>query len=310
MSALPSTVVTPEEFDLQLPSGRVHAQRFGPADAPLVLCLPGLSANMKGFDFLCERLVGDDRQLVAVDMRGRGRSEVTPPTTYGWLNHAKDAFAIADALGADGFSILGMSMGGAVAMVCAWMDASRIERIVLLDVCGAPDESAAGPILAAVSRLGAVYPSADAYLSLVRQIGTVEPWSDYWERYFRYELQPVEGGVTARSNPAAVLEDGVFGAGAFAFGDDAGVYSLWRSLTMPTLLLRASRELLPGFGRIVSDHDRERFPREVPSATVVDVDANHYGINTHEASAEAIGAFLQNQDPAVRDIHEAAHAGR
>lgn len=132
----------------------------------------------------------------------------------------------------------------------------------------------------------------DAYLALVRQIGTVEPWSDYWERYFRYELVAVEGGVTARSNPAAVMEDGVFGEGAFAFGDDAGVYALWRSLTMPVLLLRASHELLPGSGRIVSDRDRERFAREVPSATVVDVDANHYGINTHEDSARAITDFL------------------
>jgi pimeloyl-ACP methyl ester carboxylesterase len=310
MSALPTPTATPEEFDIQLPSGRLHAQRFGSPNAPLAICLPGLSANMKGFDFLCERLATDDLQLVAVDLRGRGLSEVTPPATYGWLNHAKDVFAIADALGAERFTLVGMSMGGAIAMACAWMDASRIERIVLLDVCGAPDESAAGPIMAAVSRLGAVYPSIDAYLGLVRQIGTIEPWSEYWERYFRYELQPVEGGVTARSNPAAVLEDGVFGAGAFAFGDDAGVYSLWRSLTMPVLLLRASRELLPGFGRIVSDHDRERFGREVPSATVVDVDANHYGINTHEDSARAIADFFAQSSPAVRGVEASAHAGR
>ena len=311
MTAVTSPGVTAEEFDLQLPSGRVHAQRFGSPDASLVLCLPGLSANMKGFDFLCERLAADGRQLVSVDMRGRGLSDVTAPTTYGWVNHAKDVFAIADALGAQRFSLLGMSMGGAVAMTCAWMDASPIERIVLLDIAGAPDETAAGPIMAAVSRLGAVYPSVDAYLGLVRQIGTVEPWSEYWERYFRYELKPVEGGVTARSDPAAVMEDGVFGAGAFAFGEDAGVYALWRSLSMPVLLLRASRELLPGFGRIVSDSDRQRFASEVPSATVVDIDANHYGINTHEDSARAIAEFFAGDAAAQsRAAGTAASAGR
>jgi pimeloyl-ACP methyl ester carboxylesterase len=306
-----STLVSAQEFDLELPSGRFHAQRFGSDKGRLVLCLPGLSANMKGFDFLCERLLRDDLQLVAVDLRGRGLSEVTPPGTYGWVNHAKDVFAIADALGARRFSLLGMSMGGAVAMVCAWMDAPRVERVVLLDICGIPDETANAPILAAVSRLGAVYPSVEAYLALVRQIGTVEPWSEYWERYFRYELEPVEGGVTARSNPAAVMEDGVFGGGAFAFGDGAGVYALWHSLSMPTLLLRASRELLPGFGRIVSDRDRERFGRDVPSATVVDVDANHYGINTHEDSARAIAAFLAVEAPtaAPSDVGTASRAG-
>ena len=235
------TATAPEEFDLHLPSGRVHAQRFGPADAPLVLCLPGLSANMRSFDFLCERLVRDDRQLVAYDMRGRGRSDVTPPLTYGWNNHAADVFAVADALGAERFSLLGQSMGGWVAQVCARAQPGRIDRLVLIDIAGSVDETAAAPIVAAVSRLGAVYPSVEAYIALVRGMGVIEPWSEYWDRYFRYELADVDGGVTARSNAAAVFEDAAFGAGAGSFGDGAGVYSLWQHLTMPVLLLRASR---------------------------------------------------------------------
>jgi len=39
-----------EEFDLQLPSGVLHAQRFGPEDGPLVVCVPGLSANQRSFE--------------------------------------------------------------------------------------------------------------------------------------------------------------------------------------------------------------------------------------------------------------------
>ena len=39
------------EFDLDLASGRLHAQRFGEPDAPLVLAVHGLSANMHGFDW-------------------------------------------------------------------------------------------------------------------------------------------------------------------------------------------------------------------------------------------------------------------
>ena len=61
---------------------------------------------------------------------------------------------------------------------------------------------------------------------------------------------------------------------------------------MPVLLLRASQELLPGCGRIVGDVDRERFPREVLGARVVDVDANHYGVNTVEPTALAIEEFV------------------
>ena len=278
------------ELDIDLATGRLHAKRYGAPGAPLVLCVPGLSANLMSFEFLAERLALPV-QLMAVDLRGRGKSDVTEPGTYGWVNHAADLFAIADNLGAASFSLIGHSMGAAVAMAAAAHDGARLDRVALVDLCGTPDASTAGPIGASVARLGAVHPSVEVYLDLVRKLGVIEPWSEYWERYFRYELQPVEGGVAARTSRAAVMEDVMFGAGAFAFGDAAGVYGLWRSLTMPVLLVRASREMVPGTGFIVSRRDRERFPASVPTATAVDVDANHYTIATSDAAVSAIREF-------------------
>ena len=38
-------------------------------------------------------------QLVAVDLRGRGRSEVTGAGTYGWRSHARDVLGVANAVG-------------------------------------------------------------------------------------------------------------------------------------------------------------------------------------------------------------------
>ena len=137
-------------------------------------------------------------------------------------------------------------------------------------------------------------PSAEAYLAQIKGNGVIEPWNDYWERYFRYELQPVDGGgVAARTSRAAVMEDAVFGSGAFAFGDHAGVYGLWPSLTMPVLLLRATREMVPGTGFILAQRDRDRFLETVIGATAVDVDANHYTIATSEVAANAIARFLE-----------------
>lgn len=284
--------MAPEEFDLHLQSGRLHARRHGPPDAPLVLAIPGLSANLMGFEFLAEHL-DPGLQFVSVDLRGRGLSEVSPPGTYGWVNHAADVIEVADRLGADSFSLVGHSMGAAVAMATVGQSAGRVARLVLVDLCGIPDPSTEAPIDAGVARLGAVAPSAEAYLAQIRTIGIIQPWDGYWDRYFRYELQPVEGGgVAARTSRAAVMEDVVFGRGAFAFGDGAGVYGLWPSLTMPVLLLRASREMLPGTGFILSQRDRDRFPEMVPSATAVDVDANHYTIATSEPAATAIAQFL------------------
>ena len=279
-------LATGTEFDLQLPSGRLHARRFGSPTAPLALCVPGLSANLASFDYVSERIAGERLQAVALDLRGRGKSQVTGPGTYGWPNHAQDLFAAADALGAQRFSLIGQSMGGAVAMQAAAIDPQvRIERIVLLDICGAPDPASAAAIGASVNRLGQVASSAEVYLEVVKGMGLIEPWSAYWDRYFAYELGPVEGGVRSRSDREAVLEDA-------AYGEAHPAYPLWASLRMPVLLLRATREILPGLGRIVSDADRQRFPAEVPSATVVDVDANHYTINTDQASVGAIRQFF------------------
>ena len=103
-----------EDSDIPLKSGRLRVRRWGAADAPAVVCVPGLSANLCGFDHLAERLADDTLQLVAIDLRGRGRSEVTGAGTYGWRNHAHDVLGIADAVSAPSFSWAGGAGEGSV----------------------------------------------------------------------------------------------------------------------------------------------------------------------------------------------------
>ena len=284
-----------EDSDISLQSGRLRVRRWGAADAPAVVCVPGLSANLCGFDRLAERLAGDTLQLVAIDLRGRGRSEVTGAGTYGWRNHARDVLAVADAVGAPSFAVIGQSSGAAIAMTCAQLEPSRVERLVLVDLAGSPDERAAVPVVASVSRLGAVYPSEQAAIALIKQIGIVPEWDEYWDRYFGYELRDVDGGVTARSDRGAVLEDLGYGNAMYWPGPDAPVHALWTAITMPVLVLRARQEIMPGFGFILPAVEAERFAAAVPSARVVEIDANHYTITTHDDSIAAIGAFLERQ---------------
>jgi 3-oxoadipate enol-lactonase len=282
-----------EDCDIPLRSGRLRVRRWGAAEAPAVLCVPGISANLCGFDRLAERLAGDTLQLVAIDMRGRGRSEVTGPGTCGWRNHASDVLGIADAVGAASFAIIGQSSGAAIAMTCAQLAPSRVQRLVLVDLAGSPDERAGVPIVAAVSRLGTVYPSAQAAITLVRQLGIVPEWDEYWDRYFLYELREVDGGVTASTDKGAVLEDLGYGNAMYWSEPEAPVHGLWTAVTMPALVLRACQEILPGFGFILPAAEAERFAAAVPSARVVEIDANHYTITTHDDSIAAIGAFLR-----------------
>jgi pimeloyl-ACP methyl ester carboxylesterase len=274
-----------EEFDVVVGSHRLYAQRFGSSSAPLVIGVHGLAGSMKNFDFFGERLRGDAFQLVAFDLRGRGNSETTPPGTYGWENHARDVFGLADALGVERFSLVGQSMGGSVAMKAAELDGTRLNSVVLVDVAGRVDHGV-GPVIAAViDHLDDMHASVDGYVDAVKVQGLVQPWSEYWDRCCRYQLEQVVGGVRSRVNVEAVAEDRAYTA-------TQDPYERWKYLTMPTLLLRATQPLRPDAGSVVPPDDRDRFLCEVTNGVVVEVDANHLTITTNSEAAAALNAFL------------------
>ena len=287
MSAPPGAV------DIAVPGGRLHAELSGPAGGSLVLCLPALTANLRGFDPIVGRLAAGGLRVAALDLRGRGRSDISPPGTYGWPAHARDVVAAATALDRERFSVVGWSMGAFVAMQLAALAPGRLERLVLIDACSPPSAAVLALIRLAVERLGATYPSADAYMAHMRALPTIARWSDLWERYFSYELMPAEGGVRARTSREAVLED-------LAYGDAHDPRDLWPALRVPVLLLRAARPLVPGGPYLVTDDDVAAFRRGVPDSAVVEIDANHYGIVAVPEAAAAAARFLEGPRPAGR----------
>lgn len=273
----------PRAIDLELTSGRLRVHRFGRDDGKLTVCVHGLSANSRSYDFLGHELAAHGRSVVAVDLRGRGWSAITGLGTYGWRQHARDVLEAAALLGAECFEYIGHSMGAFIGLEVARQAPARAERVVLIDAAGIPEAASLVPIAAAIQRLGAVHADADAYVSAVQRLGIVTPWSPVWDTHYRYDLVPVEGGVQPRTNRAAVIEDMVYGSTQVP-------QSLWPSLTMPTLLVRAGVSLGGGF--IVSRDDRDDFLRRVERSKAVDIDANHYGIMTHPRTADAIRSFL------------------
>lgn len=272
--------------DLQLPGVRLRARIHGDPETVPVICLPGLSANLTSFDPLASVLVAGGRQVIALDLRGRGRSEVSPPGSYGWIAHAGDVLAAADALGAHEFDLVGWSMGGHVAMQLSRLAGERVRRLVLIDIAGpVTDQVAMAAILRGIARLGSVYPSLEEYLALARGLGTIVPWSENWDRYFEYELAPVEGGVRARTSHQAAVED-------LAYVETHDARDNWPALTMPTLLLRASVPILPEGGFLVPEDLRDQFIREVRQGRVVEIPANHYAIAFDPLAIAEIRRFL------------------
>ena len=275
------------ERDLQVGGGRLRVRDHG-GGGRLVLCIPGLSSNASSFDMLGERLAGPTHHVVSLDLRGRGFSETTAAGTYGWPAHAHDVLEVVRTVGAGRADVVGHSMGAFVAMTAAGASPDAVARLVLIDGLGSPDRAALPPIMAGLERLGAVHESAAAYIDLVRTVGVIDPWSEYWDRYFRYDLEPTAGGVRSRTNRDAVIEDALWGA-------DQDPRALWPALVQPTLLVRALRPIGDG-GFIVSADDRDAFLRQAPRARLVEVDANHYTVVTDEEAAAQIRSFLDEPD--------------
>jgi pimeloyl-ACP methyl ester carboxylesterase len=274
-----------EPLDLSLASGRLHAERHGPADGPLVLCVHGLSANLRGFDQIAPALGAAGLHAVALDLRGRGASEITPPGSYGLASHARDLLDVAHGLGAEWFSVVGWSMGAMVTLVLAELAGERLERAVLLDAAGGRmDETAVAAVRAGLARLDAVVPSPDAYVGAIRAAGAIVPWHEQWEGFYRHELAENHDGTwSARTSRAAAEED-------LERSLDHDLEALWDALVMPTLLVRCDAPL--GGGLLVPPDTAERFAARVPGATVVSVASNHFGVMTDPATVDAVRTHL------------------
>jgi pimeloyl-ACP methyl ester carboxylesterase len=221
--------------------------------------------------------------VVTLDLRGRGFSPATPAGTYGWRRHADDLLEAMQALRFASVDLVGHSMGAFVSMQAAALDPVRVGRLVLIDAAGVPEPAAIPPILAALQRLGVVYPSAEAYCDEIRRAAVAVPW-ELWGPHYLYDLEPAPGGVRSRTSKAAVVEDAVYGG-----GHDASRF--WGALRMPALLVRAARPL-PGGGFVVGAQLRDAFLAAVPSGEVAEVDANHYGVMADPGALRAIDEFL------------------
>lgn len=104
------------------------------ASAPTLICIPGLTRNSADFEELCESLAGGFR-LLAVDLRGRGRSAIDPdPNNYHPAIYAQDIASLLDAEGIDSAIFIGTSLGGLVAMTLAAIRPQAVLGIVLNDV--------------------------------------------------------------------------------------------------------------------------------------------------------------------------------
>ena len=271
---------------------RDYPSTGGQARLP-VICIHGLTRNSADFEELAPWLAGGGRRVLAVDVRGRGRSARDPdPSHYTAAVYAGDIVKLARDLGIARAVFVGTSMGGIITMRLALGHLRLIAGAVLNDV---------GPILSqrGLKRIAsyagntAVLPSWEQAADYVMNINQcafpandMQEWDKWAHRAFAENEQ---GQLVQRYDPSIARQ---FSAGPVRSSSWQSRLSFLRLANFrPTLLVRGS------LSDLVEAEQASYMRRAAPAMNYVEVPGvGHAPMLTEPTARHAIARFLDQVD--------------
>jgi pimeloyl-ACP methyl ester carboxylesterase len=271
---------------------RDYAGCSGPARLP-VICIHGLTRNSADFDELAPWVASQGRRVVAVDVRGRGKSAIDPnPGNYKQSVYADDVIKLAHDLGIERAVFIGTSMGGLITMAVAVKRSKLIAAAILNDT---------GPVLSTRgldrirSYAGKGQPVAtwqDAALAIRNINEPAFPYNDMdeWMKWARRAFQENEqGALVMRYDPniALALQTGKLKPTSLL------ARHAFRKLARkrPTLLVRGE------LSDLIEESQSAAMRKQAPAMQYVEVPGvGHAPMLTEPAAREAIRAFLASVD--------------
>lgn len=135
---MPDRMARSIDRTLRLKSGRTLGYlELGEADAPAVFVLHGSPGSRLDATFVAPALDERAIRILAPDRPGIGLSDPQPGRTF--LDGADDVRSIADALGLERFSVVGVSGGGPYAAACAHELGPRLRSVAIVSGLGRLD---------------------------------------------------------------------------------------------------------------------------------------------------------------------------
>jgi pimeloyl-ACP methyl ester carboxylesterase len=257
------------------------------ADAPAVLCLPGLTRNSRDFEDLASHLAPRYR-VVCPDLRGRGLSARDPK----WQNYqpgtyVADLIALLQALRLPRVAIVGTSLGGLLAMILASVAPHAVAGIVLNDIGPEIDPVGAERIRGYAGKLPPVRNWDEAIAQQRLVFGAAWPNLDgaRWARIARRNYRE-----DATGTPVLDADPGIGEAmrAAAAAAPPADLWPLYATLQeVPALAIRGA------LSDILSARTFERMQRDKPNLERLTVaDRGHVPLLDEPECLAAIDAFL------------------
>lgn len=136
-----------EELRIPLAQGALAAKSWGDPSRPPLLALHGWLDNAGSFDRLAP-LLAEERYVVALDLRGHGRSaHRADGTWYHYVDAFDDLLAAFEHFGWQRAGLLGHSLGGTLASLFAAAYPERVDELLLIEALGpltlAPEDALA-----------------------------------------------------------------------------------------------------------------------------------------------------------------------
>lgn len=143
----------PGQF-VALPEGRVHYEIAGPPEGQIVVLVHGFSVPYHIWDPTFVALVEAGFRVLRYDLYGRGYSD-RPDVAYDADLFDRQLLGLLSALNVTRpVDLVGLSMGGAIAIVFTHRHPDRVRRLCLIDPAGLPQKQTLTARLVVLPRLG------------------------------------------------------------------------------------------------------------------------------------------------------------
>jgi pimeloyl-ACP methyl ester carboxylesterase len=280
------------ELRVPAPDGTLlFARAYGDmTDKPTMVCLPGLTRNSRDFNLLALASCAD-RQVVAMDLRGRGESGYdSMAETYRPDVYVEDVRAVLDAAGVDRVVFVGTSLGGTVSMMFAVAHPHRVAGIVLNDIGPKIEPDSIRRILAYAGKLPSVSTWDDAIEQLKSisgpLVGTID--ESEWRRLVHQQYREFAPGDIRPDHDRGI----VVGIDAVVPEDLPTSWPLFDALVaVPMLVLRGAES--DSFAASTADEMQRRHPG---LALVTIAHRGHVPTLDEPESRAAIAAFVAALD--------------
>ncbi len=217
----------------------LHARHYSGGDKTPVLCLHGLTRNERDFEDLAPRLAASGRDVFAVTMRGRGRSDYDPDyLNYHPLTYRDDVLKVLDHFDINEAIFIGTSLGGIVTMLTNLSAPDRVGAAIINDV--GPELAAEGIIRISgyagkTKTQVADLDEAAAEIRAVNGVAFPGKGDDFWRMFARRTFhENADGSWTLAYDPN-------IGKALAEVGPAPDLWGPWESLEdTPTLLIRGA----------------------------------------------------------------------